>query len=428
MIPSSLKRCTWYDIFRSQGESRSLIFRNSRFFTLRESQRGGFGIRVNLDGRTGFSYDTGEDSLEDTAARALEMAPFGEEEDFILPGSLPQGTLHEPRDPAIDEYSEKEVMEEAQQCIDEIKSSFKDASVDLGVTVSRGRQELENSEGLVTGYRSSFFSASLSVTLVDRDGGRVDVSDSFSDLFPRELKTLMPHVLDRLRRSATGSRLESGTYPVILTPRAFAQVLSILVSGLNGRSIERGVSPFTGRLGEDVFAGELGLVDRPVMEGSPFSRPTDDEGLPARDTWLVREGKIENYLLDLRSASRLMMEPTGNASRSNGSLPSPATTNLVVTPGPLALDELVTSTEKGLVVDQFIGLGQSNTLTGDFSASLDLAFLVENGEMKGRLKDTMVHGNLYEMLRKNMTLASDPQWRGSWFLPGARLEGLSLSS
>lgn len=428
MTFSSLKHCTWYDVFRSRGESRSLLYRNNRFFTVRESQRSGFGIRVNLEGRTGFSYDSADDSLEDTAGKALKMAPFGEKENFTLPESQPPGFLTEPCDPVMDAYDEKGVMEEAQQCIDQIKATFPDASVDLSVTVSRGHQELENSRGLVTGYGSSFFSASLSVTLIDQEGGRVDVSDSFSALHPRELQLLMPYVMDRLERSDKKSRLESGSYPVILTPRAFAQVLSILVSGLNGRSIERGVSPFTGRLGDEAFSKRLGLVDRPGMEGSPFSRPTDDEGLPARDTWLVKNGKIENFLLDLRSASRLGMEATGNASRSYGSLPSPATTNLVVTPGTLTLDELISGTERGLIVDQFIGLGQSNTLTGDFSANLNLAFLVEKGEMKGRLKDTMVHGNLYDMLKGEITPASDPRWRGSWFLPGVRLEGLSLSS
>ena len=97
-------------------------------------------------------------------------------------------------------------------------------------------------------------------------------------------------------------------------------------------------------------------------------------------------------------------------------------------PGSKSFDEIVKGIELGIVAEQFIGLGQSNTLNGDFSANLDLAFLVENGVVKGRLKDCMISGNVYDLMKGDIIISREMERKGSSLLPYICLDGVSFTA
>jgi PmbA protein len=80
-----------------------------------------------------------------------------------------------------------------------------------------------------------------------------------------------------------------------------------------------------------------------------------------------------------------------------------------------------------VVVDQVLGAGQSNVLAGEFSVNLDLGYLVENGEIVGRLKDTMVAGNAFDAFNNIVALGSEPEWHGSEELPAIYFRELAVS-
>ena len=141
-----------------------------------------------------------------------------------------------------------------------------------------------------------------------------------------------------------------------------------------------------------MFGTSISVMDDPTLAGSPFSYPFDDEGVPGKKKHLIENGRVASYISDLKYSSMLKMEPTGNASRGYSSLPGPSFSNIIIDGGSRKFTEIMKSLGRGIVVHQFIGLGQSNTLTGDFSANLDLAYLFENGEITGRVKDCMIAG------------------------------------
>ncbi len=134
------------------------------------------------------------------------------------------------------------------------------------------------------------------------------------------------------------------------------------------------------------------------------------------------------FITDLKYAERLGTEPSGNASRGFSSLPSPSFTGVTVEPGSSSFKDMIAGVERGIVAEQFIGLGQSNTLTGDFSASLDLAFLVENGEIKGRVKDCMMSGNIIDLLKGEVYFSSERERRGSVVMPYAMFPSVSITA
>ena len=80
----------------------------------------------------------------------------------------------------------------------------------------------------------------------------------------------------------------------------------------------------------------------------------------------------------------------------------------------------------GDIDSNLIGFGQSNVLNGDFSCNVGLGYRIRNGEIVGRVKDTMIAGNIYELLGGNVELSSDTGYNG--MTPCAVLEGISAST
>jgi PmbA protein len=183
-----------------------------------------------------------------------------------------------------------------------------------------------------------------------------------------------------------------------------------------------------GRLGEQILDQRLTITDDPTVPFAPGTRATDDEGLSARPTHMFDGGVLRAYRTDLQTAALLGVEPGANASRSYSSRPSPAASNVVVAPGGTTLDEMIAGMKRGVIIDQTLGSGQSNVLAGEFSVNLDLGFLVEDGHIAGRLKDCMVAGNVYEVLKEVQAVGSESRWLGGTCAPPILVGGLKLAA
>jgi len=178
-----------------------------------------------------------------------------------------------------------------------------------------------------------------------------------------------------------------------------------------------------------VFDQKLWLWDDPTVVYRPSSRPCDDEGMPSQRTPLVEQGTIANFFYDLQTAALAHTRSTGNGSRSRGGLPSPAPSAFIIAPGGATFNEMVEDIKEGLVVEQLMGAGQGNILGGDFSGNVLLGYKVESGKIVGRVKDTMVSGNVYQMLKQNIAIGSDAKWVGGFLqTPHIYCPSLSVAS
>jgi PmbA protein len=99
---------------------------------------------------------------------------------------------------------------------------------------------------------------------------------------------------------------------------------------------------------------------------------------------------------------------------------------MLVQPGTQSLAELVSRVDNGILVDQILGGGAG--ISGDFSVNVDLGYRIYRGELVGRIKDTMVAGNVYTALKDNVELGCDADWNGSCYTPSVLLDGLSITS
>ena len=85
--------------------------------------------------------------------------------------------------------------------------------------------------------------------------------------------------------------------------------------------------------------------------------------------------------------------------------------------------------KQGVLVEQLLGAGQGNELGGDFRANLSLGFLIEDGEIVGRVKNTMISGNVYEALNNVEAIGSQPETVfGTRVMPWVRTRGVEVAT
>ncbi len=203
--------------------------------------------------------------------------------------------------------------------------------------------------------------------------------------------------------------------PVVFTPDGVASALILpLMAAFNGRTVLEGASPIGDKTGQQVFDRKLCLWDDPTVAYRPSSRPCDDEGVSSWRTPLIEEGAVAGFLYDLQTAALANTRSTGNGSRRHGGLPAPSPSAFIIAPGGTKFDEMVRDMKEGLVIEHLMGAEQGNILSGDFSGNVLLGYKVENGKIVGRVKNTMVSGNVYRILKQITAIGSETKWVGSF--------------
>ncbi|MBU4349801.1 TldD/PmbA family protein, partial [bacterium] len=160
------------------------------------------------------------------------------------------------------------------------------------------------------------------------------------------------------------------------------------------------------------------------------SAPFDDEGVEMKRIPLVKKGKIKNFYYDLQTAGMAGVESTGNGLRAGlQSEPVPGISNLVMGEGKVSLKEMIKDIKEGIIIDQVLGLGQGNIISGAFSNNVQLGYKIEKGKIVGRVKDVMIAGNAIEELKNIAALGDKAKWmEGKYKFPHIYLKSLSVSA
>jgi PmbA protein len=241
---------------------------------------------------------------------------------------------------------------------------------------------------------------------------------------------VLDELLEPLANSKEIADAPTGDVPVLFTPRGVAAtLLDPLLSGFNGKNVVTGSSPIIGREGEKVFDERLSVYDNPLLAGASGSRPFDDEGVPSRKIGLIESGVIGEPVFDLQSAGQAGRKTTGSAQRGLASTPNPGISVVDITPGDMPYEKMLADMEDGLIIEGLLGAGQGNELGGDFRANVSLGYRVKNGEIVGRVKDTMISGNVYTVLNNIEAISDQADWvYGSLRIPAMRCRGVELAS
>ena len=200
----------------------------------------------------------------------------------------------------------------------------------------------------------------------------------------------------------------SGSLPVVIKQGSGGVLFHEACGhGLEADHIQKDVSVFVGRVGEQVASPLVTLVDDGTMAPEWGTIGIDDEGHPAARNVLIEDGVLTDYMWDFLRARKENRASSGNGRReSYQHLPMVRMTNTYVLAGTEDPDEIVRQTPHGVYVAQ-LGGGQVNTATGDFVFGMTEAYMIEDGRITTPLRDANLIGNGPEVLRNIDAVAND---------------------
>jgi TldD protein len=200
----------------------------------------------------------------------------------------------------------------------------------------------------------------------------------------------------------------AGTMTVVLGPGWPGVLLHEAVGhGLEGDFNRKGTSAFSGRIGQQVAARGVTVVDDGTLTARRGSLNVDDEGTPTGCTTLIEDGVLKGYLQDKLNARLMGVAPTGNGRRESfAHLTLPRMTNTYMLPGPHAHDEIIASVAKGIYCRHFGG-GQVDITSGKFVFSASEAYLIENGRLTAPVKGATLIGNGPDVMTRISMVGND---------------------
>ncbi|MCK4258308.1 MAG: TldD/PmbA family protein [Halanaerobiales bacterium] len=393
------------EIFYLEKKLDEVSFTNGELENLSSKNLAGFNLRVKKDGKIGMVSSSNMDRHDEIIKMALDSSTEGDilEYDFSKPtysSSLPL------ENDQLWDRSYEEYIADGEKIVKIIKDYDPQISVSCGF-----RRERETKNYLNTNDCNS--KSTTDNLILGADGQLVQNQSILEVGCVRQLKTndysveeLANEVIQKIKIGRVESSISPGKMPVILTPNALSQIAFAIVAGLSGENIRLGVSPLKDRIGEQIFDDKITLFDDMTLIGGSESSAIDDEGTPAQKTLLYEKGILKNYLLHLKSAHALGLEPNGKASRrfwwtprDYAKTPTPWFSNWIMEPGTVAFEEMLADIKEGLIIDSMYGLIMGNLIRGDVDSDIDLAFKVENGKIVGRVKNAAIGVNIYEILK-----------------------------
>ena len=417
------------EVFYVHHRDEPVLFEANRVKLVESRESSGVSLRVIKDGKVGFSSTSDFRDTDSLVNNTMEMVPFGPEARLEFPtySSFSPVEIYDPR---TESFPMDQMVNLGQTAIDRLVGSNSDLVCDASVSKGVTTITVLNSRGGYATYTKSIFALGVSGTLI-KDTDMLFVSDGKSSCRPiTDTSEIVATVEQQLEYSRNIVPAPVGQVPVIFTPKGVrGALLGPLMGGFSGKTVLQGASPLVGKLGEGMLDRRFSLWDEPYLPYVPGSRMCDDEGVPARRMPLIDKGVISAFLYDLQTAAQAGEESTGNAHRGISSLPSPGTSVIVIGDGDVSYQDMIGGVKDGLIVESLLGAGQSNILGGDFNANVLLGYRVEGGSVTGRVKNTVISGNVYTALKDIQGIEREGHWVGGSFrTPALCLGSVSVAT
>ena len=418
-----------------EGSEFSTVVRMGEVETLKESGSRAIGLRAFLGQRAASTYssDFSKEGIQRLISGAIELARVTSEDAYAgIPEPDQLGSLGDlklyyddvyslPPDQRIDyaRRTERAALETDPRMKNSDGGSF-DAAI--------GHKVLANSHGFVGEFRRSYCSVSAAPIAQDENGNMQ--RDSWYALARTLAKLESPESVGREAARRTlrrlGSRkIKSTQVPIVLDPMVAESILDNIFEAIDGEAIYRQSSFLVNKLGEQVAASNITVVDDGTMPGGFGTEPFDGEGVPTRRTMVIENGVLKSYLLNTYTARKLGMKTTGNASRGLAGTPGIGSGNFYLQKGDRTPQQIIGDIKQGLYVFQFLGFGV-NTVTGDFSRGVS-GLWIENGELTYPVEEVTVAGNLKDMLHNITEIGNNLEFRGSTACPTLRIDGMTIA-
>jgi PmbA protein len=401
---------------------------------MERSESSAVGLRVFIGDQQAIvsSTDMLKESLDETVERAVAMAKAAsaDPDSHLAPEMLWAKDL-----PALDLFDG--TPPEPEWFNDMCKRAEDSALGVTGITNSEGADahysqhiiSLAIDNG-VSRAMHSYPTSNLSVSVSVLAGSGTDMERDYEFSSVRHRSDLTdPEQLGKQAATKALARINprkiaTQKAPILFDPRVSRSLLSVLASSISGQAIARGSSFLKDAMGTSLFASNVTIIDDPHLQRGLASKPFDGEGVANRKRALVENGVLQSWLLDVRTARKLNLETTGNATRGISSAPSPSASNLYMQKGTKTPKELMRDMQQGLYITETFGMG-INTVTGDYSQGAS-GFWVENGEIAYPVSEITIAGHLRDMFARAIP-ANDLSFRYASNAPSVLMDGMTVA-
>ncbi|MBL4844469.1 MAG: TldD/PmbA family protein [Planctomycetes bacterium] len=424
------------EVFEASFDTLEVGFSAGAVKSALARESSGIGLRAVAEGRMGFvgSRDLSAEGLAHLEKQLVNSLEVGDPAEMTFPSTQapdPAAADLGLSSPITAALTIPDLVETGEAALAQLKERFPDVTFDATVRRSVGRSRLQNTSGLDTGEAYTVFSFSVEANQTQDEDVLLDyayvVGTSPEAAAPQRV---VDELVQRLTWSQTVVEWTPGKLPVLFSPEGSSLIWSPLLQALSGKTVMLGTSPLRERSGEQILGAQITLTDDGLRPGALGSGAYDEEGIPRATRSLIKAGVLKGFVHSLETALATGSEPTGNGERGGATArPEPGFANLILSGGDQSFEELLASIDYGILVHSVIGEGQGNTLPGTFSNPLDLAFLIEGGVVKGRIKDGSIAGDIYQLLGPDTTARLSREVvpvGGSSFLPWLLIDDLNV--
>jgi TldD protein len=407
----------WAEVFVEDRRTSRGRLDDGRIEDMSSMRDRGAGIRVVVGETTGFAHtaDLSEDGLRTAAEAASAVARSGGggvKEVALTQQSQPQINSVKVLPESVEKAAKVAILKRANDAARATGGAITQVSAAYGDT--RRRILVANSDGLLASDDQVRTNFNVVATATGDTGMQTGYNSTgftvgwelFDDIDIEEFARIAAQrAITKLRARPA----PSGPVPVVLAKGSGGVMFHEACGhGLEADSVQKNMTVYAGRKGEQVASPLVTLVDDGTMGPEWGSFSIDDEGRPATRNVLIQDGVLTDYMYDfLRARKEGRETSSGNGRRqAYDMLPMVRMTNTYVLAGKEDPDEILRQTPTGVYIAH-LGGGQVNTATGDFVFGIEEAYLIENGQITEPIREANLIGNGPEVLQNIDAVGND---------------------
>lgn len=400
------------EIFLLDAKVTRISILSGKVENLEERRERGCAIRVFKNSRIGFSYtaDPTMESLDATIRKAHEFSQFSSEDPSnILPLPEPVQPLETYNQALLNVSTDEKIdfacrIEESARSMDPRIEKVKSASYRDFI----GEVFITNSAGINLRYRTGRVTGSIELSASDGVSSQLGYYQAFGstidDMDAKVIgRTAAVKAIDKL-----GARdFKTSKLNVVLSNEISSSFFAETSSFFSAKRVLKKKSALMGKLGMQIGSLAVTLIDDGRKKEAFAPCPFDAEGMPSRETVLINNGVLENYLHNYQTSQKMSLPPTSNCVRGSYTIsPKIGISNLYIKPSNSTPEEIISSVKSGIYITDILGLHTADTVTGDFSVGASGRY-IENGNLSYPVHRIAISGNVLALLASIDAAAND---------------------
>lgn len=411
----------------SSEKASHLRFARNAFLTSGNTVERSANITVWIKGKRGASSttDLSDASLKAMVEQAEQVAEISPVDREYLPTLGAQN--YKPSNGYVEATANLSLTNRAKQIGDILKESEKEKVVSAGFHQTRAIAEAFATKNKNFGFEKRTI-VGLSVTARMPDGTSSGYfARNHFDINRLDTARIAKESIRKAIEGRNTKTVEPGVYTVILEPQAVADLLGGLAFQFNARSAEEGRSPYSlsggkTKLGQKIFDERINIYSDPWNAELPAS-PSAQGGIPAEKIYLIKNGVLENLIYNRFWAKQKNVAPT----------PGPVNTIMESSGKTASVEEMLASTEKGLLISRFWYIRATDPRTASSTGlTRDGVWLIEKGKIVYPVKNFRFNQSIIQMLAQgNVEMIGKPERVGDGngsLLPALKLKAFNFTS